>query len=133
MELLSEAYQRALWEEGRSVPELLSFILSLCFCVIVSLQRIWERGVHCESGAGNAIPFRCPGAEVGHLTSFRAKGTPGIAFPNAGLVTEGAHHAQHYTMLSLKIGQEPTRADPNVSRRFVTGEAEPFQSWPRRL
>ena len=96
---------------GGSVHGLLSFIVLLCLCVIVSLQRVWERGVHCERGAGNAIPFRCPGAEVSQLTSFRAKGAPGIAFPDAGLVTEGTDHAQHYTMLSLKIRQEPTGAD----------------------
>ena len=96
---------------GGSIHGLLSFIVLLCLCVIVSLQRVWERGVHCERGAGNAIPFRCPGAEVGQLTSFRAEGAPGITFPDTGLVTEGADHAQHYTMLSLKIGQEPTRAD----------------------
>ncbi len=98
-------------KEGGSVHGLLSFLILLCLCVIVSLQRVWGRGVHCERGAGNAIPFRCPGAEVGQLTSFRAKGAPGIAFPDAGLVTKGADHAQHYTMLSLKIGQEPTRAN----------------------
>jgi hypothetical protein len=118
---------------GGSVHGLLSFIVLLCLCVIVSLQRVWERGVHCERGTGNAIPFRCPGAEVSQLTSFRAKGAPGIAFPDAGLVAEGADHARHYTMLSLKISQEPTRADPNVSRRLVTEVAEPFRSWPKRL
>ncbi len=111
MELLGGAYQRACGKGGGSVHELLSFIVLLYLSVIVSLQRVWERGVHCERGTGNMIPFRCPGAEVGQLTSFRAKGAPGIAFPDAGLVTEGADHARHYTMLSLKIGQEPTRAD----------------------
>ncbi len=111
MELLGGAYYRVLWEGGGSVHGLWSFIVLLCLCVIDSLQRVWERGVHCERGAGNAIPFRCPGAEIGQLTSFRAKGAPGIAFPDAGLVTEGTDHAQHYTMLSLKISQEPTGAD----------------------
>jgi hypothetical protein len=112
MELLGGAYQRVLWEGGGgSVHGLSSVIVLLCLCVIDSLQRVRERGVHCERGAGNAIPFRCPGAEVGQLTSFRAKGAPGIAFPDTELVTEGADHAMHYTMLSLKIGQDPTGAD----------------------
>ena len=55
--------------------------------------------------------FRCPGAEVGHLASFRAKGAPGIAFPGAGLATEGAGHTRHCTTLNPRIGQRSTRAD----------------------
>ena len=83
----------------------------LCLCVAVPLQRVGERGVHREGGAWYAIPFRCPGAEVGHLTSFRAEGAPEVAFPGAGLVAEGTGHARHCTMVNARIGQRSTRAD----------------------
>ena len=69
----------------------------LCLCAAVPLQRVGDRGVHREGGAWYAIPFRCPGAEVGYLASFRAEGAPGVAFPGAGLVAEGTGHARHYT------------------------------------
>ncbi len=39
-------------------------------CIVVLLQRIGERGIHRESGAGYAVMFRCPSPEIGHLTSF---------------------------------------------------------------
>ena len=83
----------------------------LCLCVVVSLQRVGERGVHREGGARDTIPFRCPGAEVGHLTSFRAEGAPGVAFPGAELVTEGTGHVRHCTTLNPRIGQRSTRVD----------------------
>ena len=83
----------------------------LCLCVVVSLQRVRKRGVHREGGARDTILFRCPCAEVGHLTSFGAEGTPGVAFPSAGLVTERAGHARDYTTVNLRIGQRSTRAD----------------------
>lgn len=73
--------------------------------VVVVFQRVGERGVYRERGAWYAVAVRCPGAEVGHLASFRAEGAPGIAFPRGGLATEGATHARHYTMLNLRIGQ----------------------------
>ncbi len=77
-------------------------------CIVVLLQRVGERGIHRESGAGYAVTFRCPGAEVGHLTMLRTEGTPGIAFPGAGLVAEGADHAGHCTMVNARIGQRST-------------------------
>jgi hypothetical protein len=83
----------------------------LCLCVVVSLQRVGKRGVHHEGGAWYAITFRCPGAEVGHLTSFRAEGAPGVAFPGDGLVAEGTGHARHCTTLNPRIGQRSTLAD----------------------
>ena len=83
----------------------------LCLCVVVSLQRVRKRGVHRESGDRDTILFRCPGAEVGHLTSFGTEGAPGVAFPSAGLMTEGAGHARDYTTVNLRIGQWSTRAD----------------------
>jgi hypothetical protein len=86
-------------------------MLSLGVCIIVPFHRVGERGVDHDGGTWYSILFRCPGAEVGHLTAFRAEGAPGVVFPGAGLVTEGADHNRHYTMLRLKIGQEPTRAD----------------------
>ena len=101
----------ALWEDGLSVPGLFILTGLLCFCVVVSLQRVGERGVHREGVAWYAITFRCPGAEVGHLASFRAEGAPGVAFPGAGLATEGAGHAYHCTTLNPRIGQRSTRAD----------------------
>jgi hypothetical protein len=79
--------------------------------VVVSLQRVGRRGVHCEVGAGDTISFRCPGAKVGHLTSFRAERAPGIAFPDAGLAAERTDHARHYTMVNTGMGQRLTRAD----------------------
>ena len=57
------------------------------------------------------IAFSCPGAEVSHLTSFRAEGPPGVAFPSAGLVTEWAGHARDCTTVNLRIGRRSTRAD----------------------
>ena len=83
----------------------------LCLRIVVSLQRGGERGVHREGGTWYAITFRCPGAKVGHLTSFRAEGAPGVAFPGAGLVAEGTGHARHCTMVNARIGQRSTRAD----------------------
>lgn len=77
-------------------------------CIVVLLQRVGERGIHRESGAGYAVTFRCPGAEVGHLTMLRTEGAPGIAFPGAGLVAEGADHAWHCTMVNARIGQRST-------------------------
>ncbi len=55
--------------------------------------------------------FHCPGAEVVHLTSLRAEGAPGVAFPGAGMVAEGTGHARHYTMANTRIGERSTRAD----------------------
>ncbi|HEX7093135.1 MAG TPA: hypothetical protein VF205_05610 [Nitrospiraceae bacterium] len=75
----------------------------LCLCVVVSLQRVGERGVHRESGAWYAIMFRCPGAEVRQLTSFGAEGAPGVVFPGAGLVAEGIGHARHCTTLNPRM------------------------------
>ena len=83
----------------------------LCLCVVVSLQRVGERGVYHDGGTWYAITFRCPGAEVSHLTSFRAEGAPEVAFPGAGLVTEGAGHARYCTTLKPRIGQRSTLAD----------------------
>ncbi len=62
-------------------------------CIVVLLQRVGARGIHRESGAGYAVTFRSPGAEVSHLTMLGTEGAPGIAFPGAGLATEGAGHA----------------------------------------
>src|SRR5580765_876552 len=67
--------------------------VSLCLCLAVSLQRVWGRGLHRDGGSWHAITFRCPGAEIGHLTSLRAEGSPRIAIPDAGFVTEGTGHA----------------------------------------
>ena len=83
----------------------------LCLCVVVFLQRVGKRGIPREGGAWYAITFRCPGAEVGHLTSFRAEGAPGVAFPGDGLVAEGTGHARHCTTLNPRIGQRSTLAD----------------------
>ena len=83
----------------------------LCLCVVVSLQRGGERGVHGEGGARYPITVSCPGAEVAHLTSFRAEGSPGVVFPGAGLVAEGTGHARHCTTLNPRIRQRSTRAD----------------------
>ena len=83
----------------------------LCLCVVVPLQRVGKRGIYREGGVWYAITFRRPGAEVGHLTSFRAEGTPGVAFPSAGLVAEGTGHARHCTTLNPRIGQLSARAD----------------------
>ena len=80
-------------------------------CAVVSLQRVGDRCVCHEGWARDTIPFRCPGAEVGHLTSFRTEGVPRVAFPGAGLVTEGTGHARHYTMVNTRIGQRSTLAD----------------------
>ena len=55
--------------------------------------------------------FRCPGAEVSHLASFRAEGAPGVAFPGARLVAEGTGHACHCTTLNQRIGQRSARAN----------------------
>ena len=110
-ELLGGDCGCALWKGGRSVPGLLGLIILRCLCVVVFLQRVGERGVHRESVAWYAIMFRCPGAEVGHLTSFRAEGAPGVAFPGAGLVAEGTGHARHCTTLNPRIGQRSTLAD----------------------
>ena len=101
----------ALWEGKQSAPGLLGLAVLLCLCVVVSLQRVGGRGVHREGGAWYAITFRCPGAEVGHLASFRAEGAPGVAFPGAGLATEGAGHTRHCTTLNPRIGQRSTRVD----------------------
>ena len=101
----------ALWEGKQSAPGLLGLAVLLCLCVVVSLQRVGGRGVHREGGAWYAITFRCPGAEVGHLASFRAEGAPGVVSPGAGLVTEGAGHARHCTTVNARIGQRSTRAD----------------------
>jgi hypothetical protein len=68
----------------------LTVLLSLW--VVIPFQRVGERGVHGEGGTWYAITIRCPGAKVGHLTSFRAEGAPEVAFPGAGSVTEGAGH-----------------------------------------
>jgi len=68
-----------------------------CLCVVVSLQRAGKRGVYHKSGPRDSILFGCPGAEVGHLTSFRTEGAPGIAFPGGGSVAEGTGHAGHCT------------------------------------
>lgn len=63
--------------------------------VVVPFQRVGERGVfYGQGGTWYAIPIRCPGAQVGYLTPFRAEGAPGIAFPGTGFVTEGAGHAR---------------------------------------
>jgi hypothetical protein len=83
----------------------------LCLCVIVSLQRDGERCVHGEGGTWYAITIRCPGAEVGHLTSLRTERAPGVAFPGVGLVAEGTDHARHCTMMNARNGQRLTRAD----------------------
>ena len=83
----------------------------LCLCVVVPLQRVGKGGVHPEGGVWYAITFRCPGAEVDHLTSFRAEGAPGVAFPGAGLVAEGTGHARHYTTVNPRISQRSTRAE----------------------
>jgi len=88
-----------------------SLTVLLCLCVVVSLQRVGDRRVCHEGWARDTIPFRCPGAEVGHLTSFRAEGAPGVAFPGAGLVAEGTDHDQHCTTLNPRIVQRSTRAD----------------------
>jgi hypothetical protein len=85
--------------------------LLLCLSVIAPLQRVGRRGIHGKSGTWYSIPFCRPGPEVDHLTSFRAEGAPGVAFPGAGLVTEGADHTRHCTTLNPKIGQRSTRAD----------------------
>ena len=80
--------------------------------VVVSLQRAGERGVfYGEGETWQAIPFRYPGAQVGHLTSFRAEGAPRVALPGAGLTTERACHTRHCTMLNPKIGQRSTLVD----------------------
>jgi hypothetical protein len=39
------------------------------------------------------------------LTMLRTEGAPGIAFPGAGLVAEGANHAWHCTMVNVRIGR----------------------------
>ena len=82
-----------------------------CFDVVVFFQRVGQRAVHCEVGTWYAVAVGCPGAEVGQLASFRAKGTPGIAFPRGGLVAEGAGHVRHYIMPNLRIGQRLTWLD----------------------
>ena len=74
----------------------------LCLGVIVSFQRDGERCVHGEGGIWYAVTFRCPGAEVGHLTSLRTEGAPGVAFPGARLVAEGTDHARHCTMVNIR-------------------------------
>jgi hypothetical protein len=111
VELLGGDCGCVLRDGGRSVLGLFSLTALLCLCVVVSLQRVGERGVYREGGAWYAIMFRCPGAEVGHLTSFRAEGAPGVAFPGAGLAAEGAGHARYDTILNLRIGQGSAWAD----------------------
>ena len=66
--------------------------VSLCLCRVVSLQRVWGRGVHRDGGSWYTVTFRRPGAEIGHLTSFRAERSPGVAIPGAGFVAEGTGH-----------------------------------------
>jgi hypothetical protein len=83
----------------------------LCLCVVVSLQRVGERGVHREGGAWYAVTFRCPGAEVDHLASLRTEGAPGVAFPGAGLMAEGTDHARDCIIVNARISQRSTRAD----------------------
>lgn len=79
--------------------------------LVLLLQRVGKRAVHCGVGTWNAIAVGCPGAEVDQLASFRAEGAPGIAFPRGGLVTEGAGHVRQYIMPNLRIGQRLTRLD----------------------
>ena len=81
----------------------------LCRLVVITLRRVKGRNIQRKGGARYPILVRCPGSEVGHLATFRAKGAPGVTFPNTGLVTEGAGHAGHYTMPTLKIGQGSIR------------------------
>lgn len=101
----------ALREEGWFLTGLCLCRVLRCFDVVLFLQRVGKRTVHCEVGTWYAIAVGCPGAEVGQLASFRAEGTPGIAFPRSGLVTEGAGHARQYIMPNLRIGQRLTRLD----------------------
>lgn len=75
------------------LPGLLGLTSLLCVWVVVSLERVGERGVHREGLAWYAIAVRCPGAEVGHLAAFRAEGAPGVALPRGGVATERAGHA----------------------------------------
>ena len=83
----------------------------MCVCVVVSIQRVGERGLQREGGAWYAMTFLGPGAEVDYLTSLRAERAPGVVFPGARLVTEGADHARHCTTLNPRIDQWLTRAD----------------------
>jgi hypothetical protein len=83
----------------------------LCLCVVVTLQRLGERGVHREGGAWYAVTFPCPGADVDHLASLRTEGAPGVPFPGAGLVAEGTDHALHCTMMKARISRQLIRAD----------------------
>lgn len=108
----------ALWKGGRSSPGLSGITVLLRLSVVVSFQRVRERSIQRQGGAGYAIAFRRPCAEVGHLTSFRAEGTPGVALPGAGLATEGAGHVGHYTMLNLKIYQGVNAGGSNAWRRL---------------
>ena len=79
--------------------------------VVVSFQRAGERGVfYAEGGTWYAVTIRCPGAQVGYLTPFRAEGAPRVVFPGAGFVAEGAGHARQCTMVNAKIGRRSTRA-----------------------
>ncbi len=82
-----------------------------CLCVVVSFKRVGKRCVHGEGGTWYAITIRCPGTEIGHLTSLRAEGAPGVAFPSAGVVAEGTDHARHCIIVSARISQRSTRAD----------------------
>ena len=59
-----------LLESGLSVLRLFGFTVLLCLGVVISLARAGERCVHRKSGAWYAITFRCPSAEVSHLTTF---------------------------------------------------------------
>jgi hypothetical protein len=74
-------------------------------CIVVSLHRVGERSVDHDGGTWYSILFRCPGAEVGHLAAFGAEGAPGVAFPGAGLVTEGADHGRYCITPYLRIGR----------------------------